>query len=525
MIKSAISQFIIQHLLSRYILNKYISRLTPVIRIVLAVSLVIHGISIGLDLPQTSSSYKDIIGCWKGGQVTQTARPDEEYRLFSQKSDGSLEISFCYESGPRSRVWDFDIDVSYEYPAISWLAHTGTVNTDKDTMTILKEWKGESSTWIFSRFQEADLFISQLKSAIGKTYQYTLPEKRNDGWVCTDLEDEGIDKEKIAAFMSRIVQGKHNDIHSVLVAKNGRLILEEYFATQGKRFGPFVTSVFRDKTHHLASTTKGILSTLIGIAIDLGKIKNVDEPIFKYLPEYAHLFTEEKKQIQIKHMLTMTAGLKWEQFQYPWDDPRNNGAAMWKCEDVNAYVLERPQDAEPGEKYTYSNGLPIVLGAVLKNSCDMDVDKFAEKYLFGPLGISEFLWTRYPDGSLETDGGLALRSRDLAKIGQLYLNHGKWEGKQIVSEDWIQESTKREITLKGMMGWGYGYKWMQVELKYNEGVIHSYFVPGDGGQILSVFPELDMVIVFTAGTYDSDAKTACYNMIYRYILPALLETL
>jgi CubicO group peptidase (beta-lactamase class C family) len=364
--------------------------------------------------------------------------------------------------------------------------------------------------------------MTQLASAIGDVYEYTTPEQLDDGWACADLADAGIDKEKMCEFIKRIVQGKHDDIHSLLIVKDGKLILEEYFATKGKRFGPVVTGLFRNKLHHLASTTKSVLSTLIGISIDRGQISSVDESIHPFLPHYSILFTEEKKQIQIKHMLTMTAGFEWEQFKYPWDDPRNNGTAMYRCGDVIAYVLGRPMVSEPGETFTYSNGVPTVMGAVLKNACGMEADAFAEKVLFGPLGISKYLWTRYPDGSVQTDGGLALCSRDLARIGQLFFNRGKWDGKQIVSENWIEESTKRRITLKGFMSWGYGYHWMQVDMKYKGNMIHSYFVPGDGGQLLSVFPGLNMVIVFTAGNYGSDVKAVCYNMIYYNILPAVL---
>ena len=152
----------------------------------------------------------------------------------------------------------------------------------------------------------------------------------------------------------------------------------------------------------------------------------------------------------------------------------------------------------------------------------MEVDAFAKKYLFKPLGISGYLWTRYQDGILETDGGLALRSRDLAKIGQLYLQQGEWNGQQLISREWIEASTQQKVQLRSAMwGWKYGYYWMQVDLNYKDRKIHSYFVPGDGGQLIAVFPDLNMVIVFTAGNYGTDVKSVCFNMIYRYILPAL----
>ena len=465
--------------------------------------------------------YQDILGCWKGWQVGQFSERNEQLRLIALKSDGNPAITLIYELGPRSRVWEYDIPITYQDSIISWEAHSGHLNESKDTMNVIKEWQGERSNWIFIRHKEADDFMQQLAASIGNEYTYEIPDQLDDGWDCADLAEVEIDKEKISQFMNRITAGKHDDIHSILIVKDGKLVLEEYFTTNGKRFGSFINQVFRNKPHHLASTTKGILSALGGIAIDKRFIQSVDEPIYKYLPDYTDSFNEEKIEIKVKDLLTMTAGWEWEQFKYQWNDPRNNAAEMWKCEDVIKYVLERPLDAKPGEKFEYSNGIPVVMGVVLKNACGMEVDRFAELNLFHPLEISDYVWTRYQDGSLETDGGLALRSRDLAKIGQLFLNKGNWQEKEIISEKWIGESTQQRIKLGGFWGWSYGYYWMQVDLNYNDRTIHSYFVPGDGGQLLSVFPDLNTVIVFTAGNYGTDVKSVCFNMIYRYILPAL----
>ena len=154
----------------------------------------------------------------------------------------------------------------------------------------------------------------------------------------------------------------------------------------------------------------------------------------------------------------------------------------------------------------------------------MDLDRFAETGLFGPLGISDHVWTRYFDGSIEADGGLALRSRDLARIGQLFLDRGDWRGRRIISERWIDESTRQRIPLRGPWGWGYGYYWMQVDLETERGPVHSYFVPGDGGQLLAVFPDLDMVVVLTAGNYGQDDKSVCFTMIRQGLLPAVLPS-
>lgn len=220
-------------------------------------------------------------------------------------------------------------------------------------------------------------------------------------------------------------------------------------------------------------------------------------------------------------MLTMTPGFKWHQFGV--SDSKNDGMQMWGTDDVISYVLRKPLESEPGKKFNYTNGVPTVTGEIIKNATELEVIIFAEKYLFHPLGITEFTWTSYPDGSIETDGGLALRPRDLAKIGQLFLDNGVWKSERIISEQWVIESTKERLKFGRKNRWGYGYHWMQVDSRIGSHVVHSYFITGDGNQILAVFPELSMVVVFSAGNYGEDPKPVYYSLIDKFILPAVLS--
>jgi CubicO group peptidase (beta-lactamase class C family) len=151
----------------------------------------------------------------------------------------------------------------------------------------------------------------------------------------------------------------------------------------------------------------------------------------------------------------------------------------------------------------------------------MEVDTFTELHLFNPLGITEYLWSKYPDGSLETDGGLKLCSRDLLKMGILVLNNGNWHSNQIISENWVSESTKPRINLS--LKRGYGYYWNEMKFEFGGKSQTAIFIPGDGGQFLVVFPSLDMVIAFTAGTYDKDPTRMYWEIIDNNILTALKE--
>jgi CubicO group peptidase (beta-lactamase class C family) len=462
----------------------------------------------------------EIAGCWKGRQIAKFDRPFSELLLFSLRPDGSLALSLIYEIGPRSRVWTLDADVDVREGTVRWNNQEGHLNGDKDAMKVTRVDSGGQSIWLYVRDRSADSLMMQLRVSTAGPYAYRMPEDRKDGWQCGDIAASGIDRSKIIELIEQIRDGEHGDIHSFLIVKDNKLVVEEYFAENARKHGPFVTGLFRDKVHHLASTTKSITSALIGIAIDQGFIKDVEEPIHQYLPAYISLFNEDKRRIRIRDMLTMTPGFEWRQSGV--SDDRNDGMRMWGTEDVIRYVLQKPLEAEPGKKFNYTNGVPTVTGAIMKNAVGMEVGEFAEKYLFHPLGISQYVWTSYPDGSVETDGGLALRSRDLAKIGQLFLNNGVWNGKRIVSERWVLESTKERLRFGRSNRWGYGYHWMQAESRIGNRAVRSYFVPGDGNQMLAVFPELTMVVVFTAGNYGKDPKPIYYSIFEECILPAVM---
>ncbi|MBN1185438.1 MAG: serine hydrolase [Bacteroidales bacterium] len=461
-------------------------------------------------------------GCWMGGLLqNDSLTEDVELRLFKIKPDSSLVFSLTYELGPRSRVWEYDIEISILRNEISWLAHQGKLSENLDTMYLTKNWKGEQSQWMFYRDKNYDDFINKFISNTKSDYTYSIPVSIMDSLNCASLDEAGIDTIKMTDFIKTIKTGNLGDIHSILIYRKGKLVLEEYFALEGKISGSFVNETYRRKTHQLSSVTKGILSLVTGIAIEHGNIPGVSEPINTYLRPYSDSFSEDKKQIQIKHLLTMTSGWNWNQFNYSWNDKRNDAANMYKCKDVVEYVLERPMNAEPGGKFNYSNGEPAVMGVVLRNACNVEVDKYTETHLFNPLGITEYKWSRYPDGTLETDGGLKLCSRDLLKAGILMLTNGKWHGNQIISEDWVSESTKSRINLS--LKRGYGYYWNEMKYEFRGKSQTAIFIPGDGGQFLGVFPSLDMVIAFTAGIYDKDPTKMYWEIINKNILPALKE--
>jgi len=348
-------------------------------------------------------------------------------------------------------------------------------------------------------------------------YKYNVPAKFDDGWETSSLSEEGVDSEKIDEMILEILNGKYKDTHSVLLVKNGKLILEEYFSGYN-----------RNSKHVMASATKSIASILVGIAIDRRMIPNIDLKIYELFPEYRGTkWIDEKYDITLKHLLTMTAGLDWiaAGSGVPLTDPRNDDAGLYRSSNPITYTLDKNLIESPGKRYNYSTGVSTLLGEVLRKTSGLSADQFAEKYLLDPLGITDHRWKFYPDGTVDTGGGLFLRPRDMAKIGYMMLKNGKWKGKQIVSEEWVSESTKAHVQQTGtiILPSDYGYQWHHGKRRISNQSIETFFASGLGGQYIFILPTLDLVVVFTSKHKDSSGIIYSQLMLANYIIPAVLR--
>jgi len=393
----------------------------------------------------------------------------------------------------------------------------GSMQADRATIRDLSE--GEyQQRW--ERVEDAETigFFQGLVSSINQDhpagYVYQPPDRGTDGWESAHLAEVGIDVQLVSDLVDRILQGRYGDIHDILIVKEGKLVLEEYFRLDGRMYGPAVEQEYRDRVHILASATKGVTSLLIGLAIDEGLIESVEAPVYGFFPEYRTITDEQKKRILLKHLLTMTAGLEWDQSR--------DGDRMWSGEDIVELVLGKPVVAEPGEEFLYSNGISTVLGAIVERASHMDVAEFSDKYLFTPLGIEDYHWRKYPDGTTDTDGNLGLRPRDLARIGQMVLDNGRYNGAQIVSEEWVRKSTERHVELPGRR-W-YGYQWGQSDFEVDGKTIAAIAGWGWGGQGVFIFPELALVFVANGANFDDFMMEGPFRMLETHVLPAVLSS-
>ena len=363
-------------------------------------------------------------------------------------------------------------------------------------------------------------------------YTYHYPDSLSDGLEVGTIEEVSINPDMISEILGRISQGKYGEIHSLLIYKDSKLVVEEYF--EGHRYkwdapGHYGEWISWDSStlHGIKSVSKSITSACVGIAIDNGFIESVHQSIFEYLPDHQHLNKGGKDKISIEHLLTMTSGLEWDEWGAPLSSAANDMVGIWyQDKDPIPFILGRPLLHEPGSSFTYSGGNTAILGEIIKNASNMELDRFSEEYLFKPLGIDSSNWAvRYDNGVIEASGSLELTPRDMLKIGVSFLDNGLWHGERIVSEHWVRKSAREYrgnhgINIPGVASGrqGYSYSWWTKEYMHAGTKDSMYDAGGWGGQNIMVLPGLNMVVVFTGGNYT--AKTKTHELLERFIIPA-----
>jgi CubicO group peptidase (beta-lactamase class C family) len=363
------------------------------------------------------------------------------------------------------------------------------------------------------------LVIVMLAGPVPASAKCDPPSSAIGDWPVAMPEDVGLDSEPLCSIVS-----KYQDyVHAILVARHGRLVFERYFTGTDHTIGSEgkSRSVVCDAVtlHDIRSITKGITALVFGIAIDRGLIGGIDTPVLSFFPEFEDLRTEEKSRITLAHLLTMTPGLAWK--RAPWLSRENGERQMWESARPSRYALEQPMVSRPGEKFSYTGGPTAILADILQKRTGQTLEKLAKAWLFDPLGIADVEWVRVPPhAEVMADGGLRMRPRDLAKIGQLLLDRGRWNGLQVVSEGWIEESTRRQTRAQSGLDYGYQF-WIGRSFLDKLGDVPWVVGLGWGGQRLFVVPSLDMVVVIHAGLYDNPLHgTLPEAILNRFILPA-----
>jgi len=357
-------------------------------------------------------------------------------------------------------------------------------------------------------------------------YQYSVPQPTDDGWETASLLSVGMNVTHLVNLMNRLDEIGEHRIHSLLIIKDGKLVFEEYFPGDKFNLARFTGATGFDiyDTHNLCSATKSFTSALIGIAIDNGFIQSVNQKVFDFFPEHSDLLTivPGKQNITLEHLLTMRSGLEWDDETYSYFDPRNDMYQLFNSSDPIRYILSKNLIETPGTFFAYRNCNTNLLGEIVRKASGQRLDIFARDYLFNKLGITGYEWQRLPNNVIFCSGDLRLRPRDMAKFGQLFLNGGTWESEQVISQEWVDISTQKFTSLNNW--WddvdGYGYQWWQWENIYGVNY-NAYMASGWGGQWIVVSPDMNTVVITTAGNYYTDVLMPVQTILVNYILPSI----
>jgi CubicO group peptidase (beta-lactamase class C family) len=361
------------------------------------------------------------------------------------------------------------------------------------------------------------LLLLHLTVALGA--QTTPTSQAAHEWPVSSPSSQDLSPAPLAAMEKAITAGEFKKIGSVLVARHGKLVYEKYFDGDA--------GTLRDTR----SATMSITDILIGITIKDRKLSGVDARVLSFLPERARKLQNpdpRKDNITVEDFLTMSSPLECDDWN---EASRGNEERMYLVEDWAQFILDLPvrgrmhlgeqAEAPPyGRYFSYCTGGVFTLSEVLEKVTGTRTDRYAQEKLFGPLGITDALWVFSPMNIPQTGGGLRLTSRELLKIAELYRSNGEWQGKQIVDAAWVQASTRPHVRIDDETE--YGYLWWLKAFKSGSKSYPAFFMSGNGGNKMVVFPALDMSVVLTSTNFNTKGMhQQTEQLLTDYILRAV----
>jgi CubicO group peptidase (beta-lactamase class C family) len=362
------------------------------------------------------------------------------------------------------------------------------------------------------------------------------------GWQKASPESVGLDGRKLEALGADIAAGKYALIDSFQVFRCGREVFSRsyphdygtIYSKEAHEKGPLnarLTGPYNyfdpewhpyfqgTDLHSMQSVSKTVTSAIYGVAIMRGDFRaGLDTPVLKWFDvAKVQNVDERKRRMTLRHVLTMTTGLDWNEQNVAYDDPRSDSSRMEATDDWVQYVIDRPMSGDPGTVFNYSSGATELLAHIFQKETGQDIEKYAKKHLFGPLGM-RYHWKRTYLGVVDTEGGLFLTGADLAKLGYLYLHDGEWDGEKILSSDWVRQSVTPSINVSGSAEhFQYGFKWWLYPRPDNGRLI--WMARGFGGQRLMVFPDENLIVTFSGWEIIKDAASTS-DLVSR-LLPAI----
>jgi len=268
--------------------------------------------------------------------------------------------------------------------------------------------------------------------------------------------------------------------------------------------------------HSLQSVTKSITSTLIGIALERGEIPGLEVPFLTLLGDYDLTRIDPRLHTStLANLLEMRSGIEWHESDRPLNET-NTTIQLELSDDWVQFTLDQPMDSDPGTKYAYNSGGSHLMSAIIRKTTGMTVAEYAERHLFGPIGIVDYHWKLTPKGLPDTEGGLYLEGEDLARFGYLVLNDGVWDGTRVIPEGWVAASTARRVENFDRSGRAYGYQWWRVD----RGGQDVWAGLGYGGQFLVILPEREVVGVVNSWNLFGNSQGSVLNAFIDALIAA-----
>jgi CubicO group peptidase (beta-lactamase class C family) len=391
----------------------------------------------------------------------------------------------------------------------------GRYDPENDRLSVYFPSRG--GTYDFRRVGEQEPSDFYPRGRPTSAYAYSPPPREDDGWTTAALEDVGIDRTIITRFIQKLVDMPMDsagapEIHGVLIARHGKLVLEEYFHGE-----------HREKAHDTRSAGKSLASDMAGAAMQAGVDLSVSTPVYEVMnggvvPEG---LDARKRAMTLEHLLTMSSGFDCDE-----DDESSPGYEdNMNVPDVYRATLDLPMVRAPGEKAVYcSVGANLAGGVVARAAVQPSLTLF-QRLLADPLDMERYYMGVTPTHDYYLGGGARLLARDFLKLAQLHLNGGTWKGRRVYSADWSRESTAPRVRFSETSKSQYGYLWWLYDIPYGHRTVRAYFASGNGGQLSIGIAELDLAIVFYAGNYNDweTGLVALKEYLPQDILPAVQE--
>ena len=459
---------------------------------------------------------------WRGAVTPR----DDTYTLFlmvHKQPDGTL-AAYLRNPDRNDGVFNEVTQVVQDGKSVRLMGHRrgqktdevlfeGSYDSDNDLISIAYPNRGGS--FDFRRDGDDSSFYPRGKNP--QRYGYRAPPARNDGWATATLEQERIDRPAIEKFIQMLIDMPMESVHTVqvhglLVARHGKLVLEEYFHGE-----------HRDQLHDTRSAAKSLTATLIGAAMHAGKPLQLSTPVYAAMNggRMPADLDAKKRTMTLEHLLMMRSGYFCDDTNP--DAPGNEDTMHDQTEEPDYYrfTLRLPLDRDPGAKGVYCSIDPNLALGVLTRTTGESILDLHDRLLAGPLQFGTYGWPVNRADQPYGGGGMQMLPRDFMKLGQVMLEGGTWHGKRILDVDFAKRAGSPLHDLRGIQ---YGYLWWNIEYPYKDRKLRAYFAGGNGGQLVMVVPELDIVIATYGGNYaDRVSFVLQQEYVPRYILPAVRE--